>query len=154
MNDQFYDETTANVERDGRTIIGVFPCEGDDGFPFAYTIGNAINLTNPNRYQLPELLVIGTANAGFLNVLSQMMIDADAPFEDGAIVLMPGARLPVKVIAANGAARTEYAIQAGEYFGRDDYPIMQVLMPDRSGRFPDEAGCAAPFSALPVLRSS
>jgi hypothetical protein len=103
---------------------------------------------------LPELLVIGTSHAGWLNDLSQQMLDAGASFEDGQIVLIPGARLPVKVIRANGIAKTEYAIQAGQYFGTDSYPIMQVLIPDRNGTFPDETGCAAPFSAVPVLRFS
>jgi hypothetical protein len=80
-----------------------------------------------------------------------MMIDADAIFEDGQIVLLPGAHLPVKIIRANDTART-YALQAGRYFGHNDYPIMQVLIPDRAGKFPDEAGCQPPFSDIPVLR--
>ena len=148
---KFHDKITQDIRRCGRSIIGVFTSDEEDGPPFAYTIGNAIH---PNTAVLPELLVIGTTNAGWLNNLSQQMIDAGAPFEDGATVLIPGAHLPVKIIRANGTARTEYAIQAGQYFGTDRYPIMQVLIPDRNGKFPDETGCAAAFSTIPVLRPS
>lgn len=149
---KFYDTITQDINQSGRSIIGVFAdCEQkDDGFiPFAYTVGN---ICNTNLITLPELLVIGTARAGFLNDLSQQMIAARAPFEDGQTVLLPGARLPVKVIRANNYARTEYAIQVGEYFATDEYPIMQVLIPDRNGKFPDELGCEPPFSTFPVLR--
>ena len=48
--------------------------------------------------------------------------------------------------------RTEYAIQIEQYFGHNDYPIMQVLIPDRNGKYADEPGCEPPFSDFPVLR--
>jgi hypothetical protein len=49
----------ADIERDGRQILGVF-----DEPTFAYTIGNELK-------GLPELLFIGSArNSGFLNILS------------------------------------------------------------------------------------
>ena len=82
------------------------------------------------------------------------MIAAGAPFEDGQTVLLSGARLPVKIIRANNVARTKYALQAGGYFGTDDYPIMQVLVSDQNGKFPGEIGCEPPFSTFPVLRLS
>ena len=122
-----------DIDRCGRTIIGVFACEPGD-MAFAYTIGNAIHATKAGL--LPELLVIGLAQAPFLNDLSQMMIDADAPFHDNQIVLMHGAEKPVKIIKPSDLARTEYAIQAGQFFGSEKYQIMQVLLPDRTGSFP------------------
>jgi hypothetical protein len=106
MNEKFYDKITEDIERDGRSIIGVFSCDEDDGHPFAYTIGNVVSSN------LPELLVIGTRDGGFLNDLSQQMIDAGAPFDNGQLVLIPGARLPVKVIKASAVARDKYEIQA------------------------------------------
>jgi Domain of unknown function (DUF4262) len=154
FRNKFHNKITEDIKRCGRSIIGVFASGEEDGPPFAYTIGNAVNSNWDRTAALPELLVIGTTNAGWLNNLSQQMIDAEAPFEDGATVLIPGAHLPVKIIRANSTAQTEYAIQAGQYFGTDSYPIMQVLIPDRNGKFPDETGCAAPFSTIPVLRSS
>jgi hypothetical protein len=154
FRNKFYNGITKDIERNGRSIIGVFPTEDDDGPPFAYTIGNAVKPDRTGAAPLPELLVIGVARAGFLNDLSKMMIAAGAPFEDGQIVLIPGGRLPVKIIQANDTARSEYAIQAGQYFSTESYPLMQVLIPDRDGKFPDETGCTVPFSTFPVLRSS
>ena len=142
-----------DIERCGRTIIGVFACEEGD-MPFAYTIGNAIHAIRQAAGLLPELLVIGLAQAPFLNDLSQMMIDADAPFHDNQIVLMHGAEKPVKIIKPSDIARTEYAIQAGQFFGSENYQIMQVLLPDRAGKFPDDPGCQPPFSNIPILRLS
>jgi hypothetical protein len=51
-----------------------------------------------------------------------------AAFDDGQMVTMMGARQPVKLIRAGNVARTEYAVQAGEHLGHDDYSIMQVLI--------------------------
>ena len=124
----------------------MFGTKEDDGPPFAYTIGNALK-------NLPELLVIGTSDAGFLNDLSQMMIEAGMPFADGHLVRIGGARLPVKLIRADPVAQDEYTIQAGEFRGHDDYAVMQVLIPDREGRYPGDAGCQEPWSRFPVLHA-
>ena len=142
---KFHARTASDIAQHGRSIICVGA--GDDEPPFVYTIGNASR-------SMPELLAIGTMRGGFLNDLSQMMIDADAAFEDGQIVLIPDADLPVKIIRANKTAHTEYTVQAGQHFGHENYAVMQVLIPDPSGKFPDEAGCQPPFSNFPVLRLS
>ena len=142
---KFHRDTAAHIRRTGRSIIGVFPCEGDDGLPFAYTIGNDLK-------GLPELLVIGTSDGGFLDDLSRLMIAAGHTFEDGQTFQMAGARVPVKLIRANFSATADYTIQAGVFFGHHDYAVMQVLLPDRVGRFPGEPGCQQPYESAPVLR--
>jgi hypothetical protein len=131
-------------------------CVGGDKetMPFAYTIGNSRGRFRGKPDELPELLVIGTTDAGFLNNLTQMMIEAEQAFADGQVVLIPGARLPVKVIRANDSARTEYTIQAAEHFGHNDFQVMQVLMPDLDGVFPDDANCKPPYNKVPVLRKA
>jgi Domain of unknown function (DUF4262) len=138
--------TAEDIERFGRSILIVG--EGEEGWPFSYTIGNHLR-------ELPELLIIGTSRGGaLLNALSQKMIDAGKPFENGQLVSV-GGRLPVKVIRCNvAAAQTDYTIQVGEYFGHQDYSVMQVLLPDRSGKFPGEDGCQPLWSECPVLRPS
>jgi Domain of unknown function (DUF4262) len=141
---EFHDGTTEHIRRSGRSIIGVVP-EADDDLPFAYTIGNHLK-------KLPELLVIGTCRAAFLNDLSELMIRTGKPFLDGQLVRINAARPPVKLIRANDIARTDYTVQAGQYLGHENYAVMQVLIPDRNGRFPGENGCQEPFSLLPVLR--
>jgi hypothetical protein len=137
--------TAEDIERFGRSILIVG--EGEEGWPFSYTIGNCL-------HGLPELLAVGTLEGGFLNDLSQKMIDAGKPFENGELVYV-GGRLPVKAIRCNvAAAQADYTIQVGEYFGHQDYSVMQVLLPDRSGKFPGEDGCQPLWSECPVLRPS
>jgi hypothetical protein len=140
----FHDNVESDIKQYGRSIVGV--CGDDGSHPFAYTIGNY------RQAMLPELLVIGVMRAGFLNDLSQQMIDAGQPFKDGQIVLLPGAEAPLKMIRANNTARTEYAVQAGVHFGHDNYSIMQVLLSDHDGKFPGETGCQPPYSDVRVLR--
>jgi hypothetical protein len=146
---KFRQTTDAMIGRVGRSIVAVFAGEEDDEFPFAYTIGNHLK-------GLPELLAIGTNEAGFHNKLSQMMIDTGETFGDGRVVSLPSGGAPadlrLKLIRAGNVARTEYAVQAGEHFGHDDYSIMQVLISDKDGRFPGEKGCQEPYSRVPVLR--
>ena len=145
--DEFRRRTTEHIERAGRTVVGVFPTEDDPGVPFAYTIGNHLK-------GLPELLVIGVAvaGAGFLNVLSHRMIAAGHGFKDGETIRILGGKMPVKLIRAGAAAREEYTVQAGAHFGHDEYEVMQVLIPDKQGRFPGEDGCDEPYASVPVLR--
>jgi hypothetical protein len=143
---EFHRRTAAHIEREGRSIVGVFPVEGEegDGLAFSYTIGNHLK-------GLPELLVIGTAQGFFLNTLSHLMIAAGHGFKDGETVRTSGGK-EVKLIRANAFAREEYTIQAGEHFGHDEYEVMQVLIPDKEGRFPGDEGCEKPYASVPVLR--
>ena len=79
---QFHKDVARDIKRDGRSITCVGGGEGE--FNFAYTIGN-------QTVGLPELLlVIGTRDAGFLNDLSQQMIERGGAFTDGEVFLIPG----------------------------------------------------------------
>jgi hypothetical protein len=140
----FHENIARDIKRDGRSIA----CIGGEGkgeFNFAYTIGN-------QTVSLPELLVIGVLNGSFLNDLSQQMIDRGRAFTDGELVRLPGARLPMKAVVVGSKARDEYTIQAGQHFGTEDYAVLQILISDKEGRFPDEPGCQPPYSHIPVLR--
>jgi hypothetical protein len=140
---RFYEDIDNDIRRDGRSVLCIRGEE--DSLPFAYTIGNALK-------GLPELLMVGTSKGGLLNDLSQKMIDRGRGFDDGEIVSL-GGKFPVKIITANdGRAQREFTIQAGQYLDRQDYVVQQVLVPDRSGRYPDDPQCQPPFSTFPVLR--
>ena len=142
--DEFHRKTADHLTRYGRTIIGVFPGEGDDSPAFSYTIGNT-------SQGFPELLVIGSSHAPYLDDLSRLMIAAGKPFVEGQLVQVSMLRLPMKVVRAGNAARDLYTIQVGEFYGHQDYAILQLLISDTDGRFPDEPGCAEPWSTFPVL---
>jgi hypothetical protein len=130
----------ADIKRDGRQILGV--PDGEPA-PFAYTIGNELK-------GLPELLVVGVSRkAGFLNLLSDMMVERGAPFAEGEIVDL-GGKHPVKIINADAVAKAEYTIQASNFHGHDRYRVQQVLVPDPQGLFPDDGRCD-PRYRMPVL---
>ena len=144
-NREFHLVTAEHIARQGRSIIGVCSCAGDEGFPFSYTIGNYIK-------GLPELLIIGSGSAPYLNDLSRLMIAAGKPFEDGEMIHLLMLTLPLKMIRASAIAQEEYTIQAGQYFGHENYAVMQAVLPDKEGRFPGEEGCQPPYSLFPILR--
>lgn len=143
---EFHHGTAEHIRTAGRSIIGVSPCVGDDGVPFSYTIGNHLK-------GLPELLIIGSGHAPYLNDLSRLMIARGKAFDDGELVKPLILTLPVKMIRAGDLARDQYTVQAGEYFGHQDYALMQAVLSDREGRFPGDAGCQKPWSQFPILRA-
>ncbi len=87
-----------------------------------------------------------------LDAMDKMMRDGNGAFEEGKIVDLgrtPLTRFPVKVInATDPAALRDYACQTHKYA-----KIQRVLMPDKCGRFPDQVGCAEPYSAIPLMRN-
>lgn len=119
-----------DIARCGRHVIGV-----SDGPPepaFAYTVGNWTR-------GLPELLIIGTCReVGFLNALSEEMLRRGQAFGDGELVELTNWSAPFKLINASFRAQDEFTIQAGVFYGTDNYPVQQILFHDRHGHFPDE----------------
>jgi hypothetical protein len=65
------------------------------------------------------------------------------PLPEGLIDI--GYTFPLKVRLAGPGAKSIYTVQAGVYLGNEDYEVLQVMICDKQGRFPDEAGCEAPF---------
>jgi len=144
MRQDFYNDIARDIARNKRSIICVAPDSPNDS-PFCYTIGN-------QQLDLPELLMFVSPKAGgILNVLSERMIERGRAFDDGELVDC-GGKFPVRIINADERAKNEFTIQAGEVFGQD-YEVQQVLAPDRSGRFPGEPGCDAPYKDVPVLQA-
>jgi hypothetical protein len=141
--DQLHRGIARDIKRAGRFVM----CVGGDenSPPFAYTIGNTIA-------GLPELLMIGDVGVAYLlHDLSQKMLERDTAFDEGELVSL-GGKFPVKIINASTiGAWDDFTSQATKHFGHDDYAVQQVLIPDRSGRFPGDPGCAPPYSDFLVL---
>ena len=78
------------------------------------------------------------------------MIARGEGFADGEIVRLPGADAAVKIIRANDTARTQRTPSRRSYGTR--IPIMQVVLPDRDGKFPDPNG-RPPYADIPILRA-
>ncbi len=140
--EKFHSNIAEDIQQYQRSIV----CVGreDDTPAFAYTVGNQLR-------GLPELLVVGTSDGGFLNLLSDKMIERGRAFDDGEVMSL-GGKHPVKIIRADYRAKDEYTVQAGVHFGTEAYEVQQVLICDRDGRFPGESGCLPPYRDMPILR--
>lgn len=156
--EQMYQKIDDNVEKHGRHVVYVMPDDEND-MPFAYTIGN-------HCAGLPELIVFGMGavnSAMTLNDVSDIMLKSmvacgTIPAE-GEMSL--GGKYPVSVRRAQHPDLfTKYVVQAPRYLewagweSADQVRVMQVLVPDPKGRFPDQDGCAKPYSSVPLLRGN
>jgi hypothetical protein len=143
-----HSQIRANIDQYGRQCLGVLPDGDTVPLAFIYTIGNTV-AARP----MPELLLIGDASPmvmGVLNHMSQMMQERGTPFEHGEVVDLGGMQ-PVMVLQAGHKARSGYTIQAGQYLGREDYPVLQVVMPDTEGHWPHDPACQPPYNQCPIL---
>jgi hypothetical protein len=136
-----------NIARYGRAVICVFPDEDSAdkiNDAFAYTIGNSAS-------GLPELLVIGMFDntaKWLLNTLAEKMLERRGRFENYERIDLGGAH-PVAVVLADQSVQDRYTIQV-ENFLQHHYDVMQVVLPDKAGKFPWDEGCAEPFGRVVV----
>lgn len=129
------------IDRKGWAVTGV----PDAASPFAYTVG----LT---RHRHPELGMIGlpvdTAH-GLLNTLAGRVFDGAQ--------YTPGWRIgdllvDYEVVLVGGRPqRRLWPVAAYGLYGRDRVRLLQVVWPDRFGRFPWEAGCELGSATQPVI---
>lgn len=133
-----YAKFAMDVKSHGQSVVQV---GGDGPHPsFNYTIGNAL-------VGLPELLLVGSIHPMMglaLNHLGQKMRDDKKPLEEGLVDI--GWTFPFKVRKASPKAKTEYTIQAGRFFDHEDYEVLQVMICDKDGKYPDDPECAAPYA--------
>ena len=147
IRDKFYANIGKVIKSHGRCLQGVFG--GDGQWSFSYTIGNQI-------HDLPELLLIGSHQGTYLNELSNRMIDRGAPFANGEIIETyiceeTGKNYRVQIFNAAPEAKSEYTIQAGQFFGTENYRVQQVVLSDNDGRLPGEIGCDSKVASIPIL---
>jgi hypothetical protein len=114
--------------------------------PFMYSIGN-------HEQGLPELLIVGTAEkifADVLNRLGKLQRDRSKALLDEELVSV-GGKCPLRVVDAGEVGRTQYATFVGVYYETTNYEVRQILLPDIQGRWPDTPGCDAPYRNQPIL---
>lgn len=143
--EDFYAKAERNIRETGRAVLYVAAAP-----VFAYTIGNSLR-------NLPELIVFGISpgdSTMLLNAWSNLMIKRGASFGDGEMVRFDefSDALPCRAMRCDGLAKLRYSIQIGQVLGIDDraYDLMQMLVPDKFGVFPDDPRCDPPY-AMPVL---
>jgi hypothetical protein len=149
--DQSDAEVSANIRKFGTHIVYVSwdggcsapGCSGgdpSDGPPFGYTVG-LFGLGHP------ELLIFGAnaeTTAGVLNELTER-IRAGADLVPGELVTFAG--WPHRIVVESVPNPGQIVFEANRFYLRPDeasVPVLQLTYVDREGRFPWEAGYAAP----------
>ena len=56
-----------------------------------------------------------------------------------------GAAFPARVRRATAAAKQRFTIQAGRFLRHEEYDVLQLLLCDPAGVYPDEPECAPGF---------
>lgn len=136
MRQHIYNTVTENILRVGRHIFGIFDPEGKDN-NFFYTIGNSTD-------QLPEILLIGKVPGplamDIINRVSEIQLKSGKRIPEGLLDI--DYTMPLKVRNCTDAAKEKYTVQVGEYFQSQNYGVIQVMIPDKQGKFPGDEGCA------------
>lgn len=112
------------------------PVEDDGEPPFTYTVGN-------HERGMPELLIVGFWHPVLLQVLNlmgQMQRDRGKGFEVGELVDY-GADVPARIGPASYDVRDEYTRLVSVYYDTEAYNVVQVLLADPGGRYPDDPNC-------------
>lgn len=143
--DEFDEDVREKILEYGHTVIGVFPTQDAPGVPFAYTVGRTLK-------QRPELLITGAlpmqTMQGILNGAAE--VDDDAPLEADTLRKdILGNDLLVKVVTVDPRAAEMFA--AFREFGEENVTALQIIWPDKNGRFPFEGGYSLPPEAQTVF---
>ena len=143
---RYWEGLNEKIAKYGHAVIGVIG--GNDSF--FYTIG-------ADEFGA-EMIVFGSLDGqAILNDLVEKMKERGGRFEDGEVVKLGDgtAKFGVKLIRASfKKAAGKYTFQANRYWqekGMQEYSIIEVLVPDKNGVYPDEPGCSPPYSNQPLL---
>lgn len=128
---KFYQGVTDMIASHGHTVMAIFDHEGKAP-DFAYTIG----LFPKYGY---ELIMIGVGAKTALRIINDA-VEALLPGELPIGVPIPDiANLPLMFRPCIPEKAAEYGVQAFEYYKRKDIPFLQLVVPDKEGRFPENA---------------
>lgn len=138
----FYKRIAGIIAEHGHTVVGV----GDGERSFFYSIGLW-------QRRLPELLLVLPLpfrdGQQAVNSAAALLKQREHAFAEGQ-ELNIDFNVPVRAHTPTdlGFVRREYTIQAGQYWGTQDYLVQQIIFPDKAGKFPNERGYAMPVQPL------
>ncbi len=120
---------------------GTFPA-------FGYTIGN-------RERSLPDLLIMGTGShtqGSLLNDFAKLQVErglTNGEVFDSEVFGFDGYKL--KTVYASNEAKDKSTVQTGEFYGAEyGYDLVQVIISDSKGCFPDELECD-PKAIVPIF---
>lgn len=138
-----------HVKETGWAVQLVEDDDADDDLPeFAYTVGLYRN------YRQPEIIMFGLQLATMheiLNICGERVkageaLPLDAPVEG----VLDGHRVRFRSVR-DRESYDEHLGYAIWFYGARDFPVVQLIWPDKVGRFPDDPTSAAEFRNLQPL---
>lgn len=126
--------TFANIDRVGWAVLCI--PDDDEGPGFAYSLG----LFETHGH--PEVILVGLKTEtmyGLVNHIGRRVKDGDR-FEPGMPCEGVVDRFPVWFLPVARENYREYLGYAGWYYRGPDFPALQCVWPDKTGRFPWDAG--------------
>lgn len=145
VHDDLEGEILASVETVGWHVCVV--AEDEEGPGFAFSIGLF------ESFGHPEVICFGPPPetlAAIVNLVSEAARDGIG-FVDGAVSsdVIEGHRCAFRAVSKT--AYREYFGYALWFYEGDEFPALQIVLPDRHGLFPWEEGASEAMKSLPAL---
>lgn len=144
------DHVRDTIARHGWFCTAVFPVEGNEGMPFAYSSG-----FQQSRAQ-PDIVIVGFDHMLCHALLAQlhsgmadgsMSIPEEGGLMQGVIRNFPVKFAPLAPATIAGFARTTTAIN-----GAEPTMMQQMILPDQNGLFPGDPGCDERYARMQDIR--
>jgi hypothetical protein len=147
-NNDYERTVLKNIDSFGWHCTSVAPRVGEEGESFSYTVGLY------HSFGSSELLLIGlpskTAHAIFSIYVDRLRAGDPIPLDAQSDALIQG--YPCLFVPAPRSRSGDYVLSALWYYAETDFPLHQVVYPDREGRFPWHSEASQAFrSQQPVL---
>ncbi|MDR2188589.1 MAG: DUF4262 domain-containing protein [Azonexus sp.] len=139
----FSENVRQDIEKYGVSIIYV----GDENPPFAYTVGLWL------KHQHPELIIFGLSDRVMWSLLNEIaeLVGEGQRFTSRAFLPGIGGKFGVTIEPAQKKFLDAYFGFALGFY-EEQFPIAQVIWPDKKGHFPGDAGYNTAYEKLqPVL---
>jgi hypothetical protein len=119
------------------SVQGVEKDDGDDELPeFAYTIGLY------QSYQQPEIIIVGLSlptMSALMNICGDKVKAGEKlPLDTPVPGVLPGYQVRFRAVREL-ATYAEYLGYATWFYSGPEFPVIQLVWPDKAGRFHDDA---------------
>lgn len=140
--DEILRRVRADIKRAGQSVIYIGATKPGE-LSFAYTVGRV-------ERGLPELVITAPLHPPVaMDLLNDLDKRMTWPAATGSTVDL-GGTYPVLVIDADDPRTYEdFTCVANRIHGNRDYPVQQIVLCDKHGKFPPD--CAEPYNRQPLL---